>query len=239
MTIIIMCQYFSGPSIMQRVVSIDKTGILLYSEIMDRFAVIAGLTGIVLLGIAFLTLLSLIIRIIRRKLKFRRFVLSFLFMVILAGFSLACIYLSLFVQTFSRYTHEEKIGSIYAEATTDAMQVYYVDEQTNSEYDFQLVGDQWMVEGCILRWSETLRWLGAGSYYKVVRFRGRWERADGRETTEFEIQPQGKLWRFLLKNGASLPFIDTAFGIGAYQYPDAKTYDLSINDTGFILRKSE
>jgi hypothetical protein len=205
----------------------------------DRFALFAALAGAVLLGNAFLTLISLIVRIIRRKLAFRRFVSSFILMVILTGFGLAFIYLSLFIQTFSRYTHEEKIGSIFAEETTGAMQIYFVDERTNTEYNFQLVGDQWMVEGCILRWSDMLRWLGAGSYYKVTRFRGRWERPDGRETTEFEIQPQGKLWRFLLKNSESLPFIDTAFGIGAYQYPDVKTYRLSINDTGFILRKSK
>jgi hypothetical protein len=205
----------------------------------DRFALIAGISGAALLCIAILTLLSLIVRTFRRKLRFRRFVSSFLLIVILVGFSLAFIYLSLFVQTFSRYTHEEKIGSIYAEATTTGMQVYFVDERTNTEHTFQLTGDQWMVEGCILRWSDMLRWLGAGSYYKVTRFRGRWERADGRETTEFEIAPQGKFWRFLLKNSESLPFVDTAFGIGAYQYPDEKTYLLSINDTGFIIRKSE
>jgi hypothetical protein len=205
----------------------------------DRFALIAGITGAALLAIAFLTLISLIVRIVRRKLVFRRFVSSFLFIIILTGFSLACIYLSLFVQTFSRYTHEERIGTIFAEETTAGMQVYFVDERTSTEYNFQLIGDQWMVEGCILRWSTMLRWLGAGTYYKVTRFRGRWERPDGRETTEFEIQPQGKLWRFLLKNSGSLPFVDTAFGIGAYQYPGEKTYELSINETGFIVRKSK
>jgi hypothetical protein len=197
------------------------------------------LAGAVLLGNALITLISLVIRIVRRKLGFRRFLSSLIFMIIMTGFGLAFIYLSLFIQTFSRYTHEERIGSILAEETNGAMQLYYVDERTNTEYNFQLVGDQWMVEGCILRWSDMLRWLGADSYYKVTRFRGRWERADSKETTEFEIQPQGRLWRFLLKNGESLPFIDAAFGIGAYQYPDEKSYQLTINETGFILRKSK
>lgn len=205
---------------------------------MDRFALFAALAGAVLLGIALMLLIALIVRIIRRTLGFRRFISSFILMVILTGFSLAFIYLSLFVQTFSRYTHEEKIGSVQAETTTTGMQLCFVEQRTNTEYNFQLVGDQWMVEGCILRWSNMLRWLGAGSYYKVTRFRGRWERPDGRETTEFELRPQGRFWRFLLRNSESLPFVDAAFGIGAYQYPDKKTYVLSIDDTGFILRKS-
>lgn len=219
--------------------SIDKSPIWIYSKSVDTFALITGIVGVVLLSAAILTLLALIIRTFRRKLAFRRFVGSFLTIVILAGFSLAFIYLSLFIQTFSRYTHEERIGSIHAEPTTAGTEVYFIDERTGTEYTFHLIGDQWMVEGCILRWSDMLRWLGAGSYYKVTRFRGRWEHPNGRETTEFEIAPQGRFWRFLLKNSESLPFIDTAFGIGAYQYPDEKTYGLSINDTGFILRKSK
>jgi hypothetical protein len=206
---------------------------------MDRFAIVAGITGIVLVLITLLTLISLIFRILRRKLRFKRFISCFLIIVILAACSLACIYLSLFIQTFSRYTHEEVIGSVYAEASSGIIDVYFTDERNGREYTFQLVGDQWMVEGCILRWSTMIRWLGADSYFKVTRFRGRWEQPDGGETTEFEIQPQGKLWRFLLRKGESIPFIDAAYGIGAYQYPDAKTYRLSINDTGFILRKSE
>ncbi len=206
---------------------------------MDTFALIIGISGAVLLLIAILTVIALVVRIFRRRIRLRRFVSSFFIIIMLIAFSLAFIYLSLFVQTFSRYTHEEIIGSIHVEETAAGMQVYFVDERTNAEYTFALTGNQWMVEGCILRWSDMLRWLGAGSYYKVTRFRGRWERPDGRETTEFEIAPQGRLWRFLLLNSESLPLIDTAFGIGAYQYPDEKTYRLSINDTGFILRKSE
>jgi hypothetical protein len=78
--------------------------------------------------------------------------------------------------------------------------------------------------------------VSAGVHYKVTRFRGRWEIANGREITEYEIQPQGRFWRFILKYSELIPFVDTAYGIGIFQYPNKDTFYLYISDSGFILR---
>ncbi|MBA7597302.1 hypothetical protein ES703_04304 [subsurface metagenome] len=204
---------------------------------MDKFAIITGIVGVVLLLIALLIFISVIVRMAKRKMKIKRFFSSFIIFLIITAFSISFIYLSLFLQTFSRYTHEERLGMIHAEKPDETINIYFFDEKRNKEYNFVLSGDQWMVEGCILRWSVHLRWLGADTYYKVTRFRGRWEKAEGKSTTEYEIKPQGRLWKFLLLYGESIPFVDTAYGIGAFQYPNKETYNLYINDTGFILRK--
>ena len=206
---------------------------------MDKFSVVTVITGILFLFISLCILITTIVRTAKRKMKIKRFFSSLVIFLIIFSFSISFIYLSLFIQTFSRYTHEERIGTIYAEETDKGINVYFVDEKRNREYTFTLTGDQWIVEGCILRWSVLLRWMGADTYYKVTRFRGRWEIAEGKRITEYEIQPQGRLWKFLLKYGESIPFIDTAYGIGAFQYPGKETFYLFINDTGFILRKKE
>ncbi|MBC7195315.1 MAG: hypothetical protein H5U37_06640, partial [Caldisericia bacterium] len=52
----------------------------------------------------------------------------------------------------------------------------------------------------------------------------------------YEINPKSEFWEFILKNYEKLPFIDTAYGIGAFQYPQGN-FEIYINDTGFILRK--
>lgn len=198
---------------------------------------ITGITGFVLLFISLCILIYATVKIVKRKMKTKWFVSSLVIFLIFFFCSLSFIYLSLFLQTFSRYTHEERIGTVKAEKSDGKINVYFVNEKDSTAYNFVLSGDQWMVEGCILRWDVYLRWLGAGSYYKVTRFRGRWETPKRVKTSEYVIKPQGKLWRFLLRHAKSMPFVDTAYGIGAYQYPDEDTYYLYINDTGFILRK--
>lgn len=203
---------------------------------MDRFALLTGAVGLFLLFIAVSLFIYALIQTVRRKMKIKILLASVVVSIILFAFSLSSIYLSLFLQTFSRYTHEEKIGKIYAERIDKRMKIYFYNEKNKKEYHFNLSGDQWMIEGCLLRWSLWLRWLGAGSYYRITRFRGRWEIPKENITTEYVIQPEGRVWRFLLKYGKYIPLVDAAYGIGVFQYPSKDTFYLYINETGFILR---
>ena len=204
---------------------------------MDRFALVTGTIGFLLLAIALVLLLHSVVRTIQRKKRIMKFLYSLILSLILIGFASAFIYLSLFLQTFSRYTHEEKIGWVYAEPANDSTRVTFNDEKANRMHFFMLTGDQWMIEGYFLRWNTALRWLGADAYYRITRFSGRWECADTVIHTIYQIHPEENLWKFLLKHAEKIPGVDTAYGIGAFQYPSPDTFYVYINDTGFILRK--
>ena len=153
------------------------------------------------------------------------------------AFASAFIYLSLFLQTFSRYTQEEKIGWVYAEGVNDTTRVTFFEQSENCMHFFNLTGDQWMIEGYFLRWSTALRWLGADAYYRITRFSSRWEQAEDTFVSIYQMHPEENLWKFLLKHAQSIPGVDAAYGIAAFQYPSPDTFYVYINDTGFILRK--
>jgi len=205
---------------------------------MDKFALIIGIVGVILLIISIIIIISVIVRVIKKKGRLKGLLFSLTGFLIIFAFATSFIYLSLFLQTFSRYIHEEKIGWVYTEKMGDMIKVYFCNEKEKEAHSFELYGDQWMVEGYILRWKLYLRWLGANSYYRVTRFRGRWEILGGEiSPTEYEIHPHEDFWKFLLKNAEHIPLVDAAYGIGAFQYPARDTFYLYINDTGFILRK--
>jgi hypothetical protein len=204
---------------------------------MDRFVLVIGTIGFLLLAIALVLLIHSIVRTIQRKRKITKFIYSLLLFFVILGFASAFIYLSLFLQTFSRYTHEEQIGWVYAEPVDDSTRVTFYDKKANRLHFFMLTGDQWMVEGYFLRWNTALRWLGADAYYRITRFSGRWESEEIMAHTIYQIHPEENLWRFLLKHAEKIPGVDTAYGIGAFQYPCPDTFYVYINDTGFILRK--
>lgn len=203
---------------------------------MDKFILITGILGIVLAIISLVILISSLVKLFKKRITIKKFIFSLLLFLILIGFGSSFIFLSLFLQTFSRYTHEERIGKVYAEETNGDMRVYFFDEKRDRDYFFNLHGDQWMVEGYILRWSVLVRWLGAGAYYRVTRFRGRWDTLQDKTVSEYQIYPEETIWKFLLKHGQRIPFVDAAYGIGAFQYPAKDTFLIYINDTGFILR---
>lgn len=203
---------------------------------MDKFVLITGIAGILLSIISLIILISALVKLFKKRTNIKNFLFSLLLFLVLIGFGSSFIFLSLFLQTFSRYTHEERIGKVYAEKTDGEIKIYFFDEKKDRDYFFNLAGDQWMVEGYILRWSLLVRWLGAGSYYRITRFRGRCETPEEKVASEYQIYPEETPWKFLLKYGERIPFVDAAYGIGAFQYPAQDTFFIYINDTGFILR---
>lgn len=204
---------------------------------MDRFVFVSGFIGLVLFMAALVILIHSIIKTVKRQRRITKFVYSILVSLVIFAFATAFIYLSLFLQTFSRYTHEEKIGWVHAEAVDDSTKITFFQENTNRMHFFTLTGDQWMIDGYFLRWSTALRWLGADAYYRITRFSSRWEQGENRITSIYQLHPEERLWKFLLRNAEKIPGVDTAYGIAAFQYPSTDTFYVYINDTGFILRK--
>lgn len=153
---------------------------------------------------------------------------------IFAALGAALIFLALFLQTFSRYIDEEHLGWVYAQKHDNSMYVSFYDLKADSLHQFTIKGDQWMIEGKILRWNLLLRFLGKSSMYKIVRFSGRWEREG--EYSFYDMEGNAGLWEYIMKHYRDIPMIDAAYGIGAFQYAMEDTFDVYINDTGFILR---
>ncbi len=204
---------------------------------MDIFILVIGLIGLLLLTVALITLINIIVNIIKGRARIKKIIYSLLLFVIFSALAASFIYFSLFLRTFVRYTHEEKIGWVYATPVNDGVNVTFYDKKENRMHFFSVTGEQWMIEGHFLRWSTVLRWLGANPYYRITRFSGRSERDEPNIQSTYRIHPEEELWQFLLKHAEKIPGVDTAYGIGAFQYAGSDTFYLYINDTGFILRK--
>ncbi|MDH4209884.1 MAG: hypothetical protein OEV79_00325 [candidate division WOR-3 bacterium] len=204
---------------------------------MDKFVLVTGIVGLILLSLSLVLLIYMLVNLIKGRAKIKRSIYGILIFVITFAFASSLIYLSLFLQTFARYTHEEKIGWVYTESISDSTRITFYDEKENRMHFFTTAGEQWMVEGYFLRWGTVLRWLGAGAYYRITRLSGRWDNAEPRTISIYQMHPEEGLWEFLLKNAERIPGVDAAYGIAAFQYPSSDTFYLYINDTGFILRK--
>ncbi len=205
---------------------------------MDKLTLITGILGIIFLIISIVIIVPAIINLIRKKISFKNFIAPLLKFVIIFLISTSLILLTLFLMSFKNFTYEEKIGTVVANKINSEINITFLDEHTQNEYTFTLNGDQWEIEGYILRWNNALRFLGVHSYYTVTRFEGRFEKPSEMPIKSYEIYPEGEVWQFFLKNADKIPFVDAAYGIAAFAYPDNTiTYTVYINDTGFIIRK--
>lgn len=205
---------------------------------MDGFKILIGLISFVLLVISSYFLISTFIRFIKKKESFKNLITSIITFFILLLISIIFVLVFSLLQTFSRFSYEEKIGEVYAVKNNNEIEVIFNDIKNNKNYVFNLNGDQWMIEGEIVVFDKWLRWLGAESYFRITRFSGRFKENINEIPMVYEINKKSQFWEFILKNYEKLPFIDTAYGIGAFQYP-GHNFEIFINDTGFIIRKTK
>ena len=203
---------------------------------MDKMIGTLIIIGIILIVISIWVLVYTIYKLFKKKKSIKTLPSTLVFFLLFASIGSSFFYLGLFLQTFSRFTAENHIGWVYAKADSSLINVTYYDEESDSLHKFKLLGDQWMIEGKFLRWNLMLRFLGKGAYYKVSRFSGRWDIGGGKPSF-YEIEGNPGVWKYLLKYSKEIPFVDTAYGIGAFQYATGDTFDIFINDTGFIIRK--
>lgn len=118
----------------------------------DKFAIYTGLVGLGL-GVAALPVNALALLLL----------------------SAVLIFMSLFVQTLSRYLHDQRIGTVAAEEAYGLIWISYHYLKSGIHHQFSLEGDQWMAAAYLVRWRLLLRWMGAGAYRKIDRFEGRCE----------------------------------------------------------------
>jgi len=204
---------------------------------MDTFAQNTALLGIGLGALALIIIVSSVILKIKKKIGLGSLWSGFLFFLILllAG---ACMFsLSLFARTYSLLNNDQRIGTVTAIKTDNGLQMRYTEEATGARHVFPLDGDQWMIQGYILRWKPFMRFLGAKPYYRVTRFSGRWESPDSTTITNYQLVKEPGYWGALLRYGQKLPLIDAVQGIAAFQYPDSNAYAVYITDAGFVLKK--
>ncbi len=87
-------------------------------------------------------------------------------------------------------------------------------------------GDQWRMEGHILRWSKPLRLLGLKTCYRLTRLDGRFYSVEPPPGKRLRAYPLGGesgerdwLWTYLRKNEYRLPGVEGVGGKGVYREP--------------------
>jgi hypothetical protein len=106
-------------------------------------------------------------------------------------------------------------------------------------------GDQWMLEGDILKWDAWLNFLGLHTRYRLTRFRGRFIKAKDERSRPASIfslveEEDHPFWRHLYRYGPKMPFVSTAYGNAAFQASNqSRRYLVYVSTSGFLVREKQ
>jgi len=222
------------------------------------FVILAGAAGILIGIVLLLVFLWRRILFVARKLgrkpasvpkpleSLRNLLLIFLWtsvcgMLLFAGF---------FFRAYRAFTLEEPVAKIIIEhpdaGEVSSITIIQDDQKGESRTRrFDVAGDQWVLEGDILKWRNWLNFLGLHTRYRLTRLRSRYLEASDELTKPSSIHPlveneDHPLWRYLYKYGPRLPVVSTVYGNAVFQASgENAVFRIYVGTSGFIARKAE
>jgi hypothetical protein len=177
--------------------------------------------------------------------------LRLLLILLVIAISAALLFLSAFIQSYTAFTHRKLVAMVHctpAEGTKDEMVLWLMTfESPTVGYlsHHSLRGQEWAIEGHILKWDDWLNFIGRHTMYKLTRVRGRYLRAKDETTkpatayslVETEDDPQ---WRWLYEYGKRVPFVTAVYGNTVFTFPsETKIFRIYVTTSGFMIEEGE
>ena len=175
-----------------------------------------------------------------------------LLMILLAvALSAAVLFLFAFIQSYTAFTPRQLAAKVYCtpvDGAKDEMTLWLLTFESPTVgclSHHRLRGQQWAVEGNILKWDDWLNFLGLHTRYKLTRVRGRYLRAEeeaGKPATAYSLieNEEDPRWRWLYEYGARLPFVTAVYGNTVFTFPsETKIFRISITISGFMIEEDE
>ena len=107
---------------------------------------------------------------------------------------------------------------------------------------YTLKGDQWMVDGDILKWDNWVNFLGIHTCYKTTRVSSRYldvKDETSQPRTAYELNGgTDLLWKTLYRDGQGLPFVEAAYGSATYQFPGENiVFGVYVTTSGYMTKR--
>jgi hypothetical protein len=212
------------------------------------------LLGLVLLLVFFYRRLRFIARRISKKpasipgpiASFRNLLLILLWTVVFG----VVFFAGFFFQAYYAFNREEPVAKVtitpFPKEQKNLVRLeLYGPKNSHEIRQFEVRGDQWMLEGDILKWNKWINFLGIHTRYRLTRLRGRYILTSDELTKPAEIYSlveieDHPIWGYLYRHGASLPFVSTVYGNAVFQNSEeASTFLVYTTTSGFMTRKIE
>lgn len=155
-----------------------------------------------------------------------------------------CLFFGFFLRSYQAFTLERPVAEILTEPLDTARTSLVTVLQFNppKSRQFLIRGDQWMIEGDILKWDDWLNFLGLETRYRLTRLRGRYvstqlETLEKPTVYSLVADEQHPFWKHLYEYGHRMPLVSTVYGGAVFQVAGGPhRYLVYVGPSGFIVR---
>ena len=202
------------------------------------------IAGAVSCIITLLLFILLIKRLRNRRKKILVCIIHFLFVVI---FALICAIFALLYATlrgYENFTYNKPIFSVECPIKEDdsfVLKFIPLDGEESEARFYRIKGQQFVIEGHIIRWENFFVTVGMKPLYQVTRLTGRYISINDekeKERSVYEIAEETRMWRWLMQYGEKIPGIDAVNGVSSFKdATENKKFIVHIVHNAFVIKE--
>jgi hypothetical protein len=152
------------------------------------------------------------------------------------------------IRAYKEFNYEKPVAIIIVKPTGNQEAHITLIEKEDKDSslvkkNFLIHGDQWILEGDVLKWKPYLNFLGLHARYRLTRIEGRYlkirdEKNNPRSLFALAEESRNDIWGILYDIAPKLPFVETVYGSAAYQFSDKeRIFLVYVTDSGFIIKR--
>jgi hypothetical protein len=160
--------------------------------------------------------------------------------ILLLAIAVSLLWLTFLVQTYLGLTGDIRVARIHATSFANQphmmsveLILYDQNGHPTSDNTYIVQGDEWMLQGDIVKFPTWLNVLGLHSGFKLTRLEGRYDNVNmERNSPHTVIELNGgddNFFKTVQEQAWTSPFVDSAYGSSAFLSPDNKTYDIFVS----------
>ncbi len=160
--------------------------------------------------------------------------------ILLLAIAISLLWLTFLVQTYLGLTGDIRVARIHATQVANLphmmsveLILYDQNGKPTSDNTYIVQGDEWMLQGDIVKFPTWLNILGLHSGFKLTRLEGRYDNVNmERNSPHTVIELNGgddNFFKTVQEQAWTSPFVDSAYGSSTFLSPDGKTYDVFVS----------
>jgi hypothetical protein len=209
-----------------------------------EFLSFVPIAGVVSGLIALLLFFLLIKRLRNRKKRVFICLIHFLFVIIFALISSIFILLYASLKGYEHFTYNRPIFTVECSLKQDdsfVLKFSQLDGEERPARFYRIKGQQFVIEGHIVKWEDFFVTVGMKPIYQVTRLTGRYVSINdekNKERSVYEIEEETNVWRWLMKYGEKIPGIDAVHGISSFKDAvENKKLTVYITHDSFVIKE--
>ncbi|GCE12615.1 hypothetical protein [Tengunoibacter tsumagoiensis] len=164
-------------------------------------------------------------------------------------FAISLLWLTFAVQTYLGLTNNIKVATVRATPIANFKHqmsldlTLYNSDGTTTTKTYGVYGDEWMLQGDIVKFPDWMNIIGVHSGFKITRLEGRYDDPNlerSAERTVVELNGGDDNFFTTVQNQSwTNPFVQAAYGSGTFLKADGKTYDVFVSQDALTPRPAK